>query len=102
MIYAPEAIVYHVHALTFRSFWKQHFNYGRGAFRFHKTRAQRRQKRVILETKAFYLGIFRYPFLQTRGCRRALQLAMLLIAMSQGATAQECYRKSQQTRGDHR
>ena len=85
MIYAPDAIVYHVHALTFRSFWKQHFNYGRGAFRFHKTRARGSQRPVVLETKAFYLGIFRYPFLQTRG-RRALQLAMLL-AMSQGATA---------------
>lgn len=41
MIYAPEVIVHHAHALTLRTFWWQHFNYGRGAMRFHQTRAQR-------------------------------------------------------------
>ena len=26
-LYAPDAVVYHAHALTFRTFWRQHFNY---------------------------------------------------------------------------
>jgi glycosyltransferase involved in cell wall biosynthesis len=41
MTYAPEAVVYHAHLLTLGAFWQQHFNYGRGAFRFHQVRAER-------------------------------------------------------------
>src|SRR5574341_76745 len=41
MAYAPEAIVYHSHALTLRSFWWQHYNYGRGARYFHALRTER-------------------------------------------------------------
>jgi GT2 family glycosyltransferase len=85
MMYAPEATVYHRQALTLRSFWRQHFSYGRGAFRFHQARARHAQKRATLEAKAFYLGILRYPFLQTQGLH-ALLLATLL-AVAQGATA---------------
>jgi cellulose synthase/poly-beta-1,6-N-acetylglucosamine synthase-like glycosyltransferase len=50
MIYTPEALVYHEHALTFPEFWRQHFNYGRGAFRFRSTAAadQRLQNLVGL------------------------------------------------------
>jgi GT2 family glycosyltransferase len=41
MTYAPEAIVRHAHALTLPGFCRQHFNYGRGAFRFYQRRARR-------------------------------------------------------------
>ncbi len=40
MIHEPRAIVYHAHALTFRSFWRQHFGYGCGAYLFHRVRAE--------------------------------------------------------------
>jgi len=86
MSYAPEALVYHGQALTFRSFWRQHFNYGRGAFRFYQMRARRRrQNRIALEHRSFYWGILCYPFSQVQG-GQAFLLA-LLIAASQGATA---------------
>lgn len=39
MIHTPEALVYHEHALTFAGFLRQHFNYGRGAFRFRRAAA---------------------------------------------------------------
>ncbi len=42
IIYAPEAVVFHAHPLTFRSFCKLYFNYGRGAFRYHQIRARRK------------------------------------------------------------
>jgi len=35
MIYAPEAIIYHAHRLTFSTYIKQHFNYGRGSYKFY-------------------------------------------------------------------
>ena len=41
MTYAQEVIVYHEHDLTLRTFLRQHFSYGRGAFWFHRIRARR-------------------------------------------------------------
>lgn len=100
MIYASEAVVYHAHALTFRTFWRQHFNYGRGAFRFYQTRGQRRRERVRPEAKSFYLDMLRFPLSQAQGWR-ALVLATLLT-ISQGASATGIlWEKVNQTRGDH-
>jgi GT2 family glycosyltransferase len=78
MVYAPEALVYHAHALTLRTFWRQHFNYGRGAFYFHWARARRGQTRVRVEPLTFYLSLLRYPSLQVQN-RQALLLAALLM-----------------------
>jgi len=85
MIYAPEVLVYHAHALTFRTFWRQHFNYGRGAFRFRRACAQRSHGHIRLEPLSFYLHLLRYPLSQARGWR-ALSLTALLV-LSQGANA---------------
>lgn len=38
--YAPEAVVYHAHRMNFRTFWLQHFHYGRGKFRVQRLRGQ--------------------------------------------------------------
>ncbi len=85
MIHAPEAIVRHAHALTLRSFWRQHLRYGRGAYRFHARRAHRRQESLRVEPLRFYVDLLRYPLTQRRGWR-ALALAALL-GLSQGANA---------------
>lgn len=42
MRYVPEAVIYHAHPLTLRGFCRQHFQYGRGALRYHRLRARRR------------------------------------------------------------
>jgi GT2 family glycosyltransferase len=84
MIYAPEVLVYHWHPLTCRTFWKQHWNYGRGASYFHHIRVRRGQGRTWLKPPAFFLDLLRYPFSQVRG-QRALLLAALLV-MAQEAT----------------
>lgn len=41
MLYQQSAVVYHAHQLTLRAFVTQHFRYGRGAAKYHRTRAQR-------------------------------------------------------------
>ena len=41
LVYAPEALVYHTRDLRLGGFLRQHFGYGRGAFRFHRARVQR-------------------------------------------------------------
>ena len=83
MTYAPEILVYHAHGLSFRSFWRQQFRYGRGAFGFHRVRAQRTQKGIRLQAPSFYLNLLRHSFSQGR-CGRRLMLAGLLL-VSQGA-----------------
>lgn len=85
MIYAPEVLVRHSHALTGLNFWKQHFNYGRGALFFHQRRARYGCERIALEPLSFYLNLIRAPFGQTRS-PRALLLAALLF-LSQVANA---------------
>ncbi|MCS6859684.1 MAG: glycosyltransferase [Abditibacteriales bacterium] len=85
LVYAPEVVVYHAHALTLRTFWRQHFHYGGGAFRFHQTRARRGAGRIRLESPSFYMNLLRYPFSQAQG-RQALLVAALLV-LSQGANA---------------
>jgi GT2 family glycosyltransferase len=57
MIYAPEALVDHEHALTFAGFWQQHFNYGRGAFRFRRAAAGDGRGQNIL---GFYTSMPRF------------------------------------------
>jgi glycosyltransferase involved in cell wall biosynthesis len=52
LLYRPQAIVRHFHPLTFLGFWRQHQNYGRGAYRFHSIRHQRAGGAVKVEPVA--------------------------------------------------
>jgi GT2 family glycosyltransferase len=61
LVYAPQAQVYHAHQLTFQTFWRQHFNYGRGAFCFHQARAHRSQGEIAVEPLLFYFKLLTYP-----------------------------------------
>ncbi len=85
LIYSPEVVVYHAHALTFRTFWRQHFNYGRGALYFHRVRARRGQTRLRMEPIRFYLDLLRHPSLQVRG--RPAPLLTTLLGIAQIANA---------------
>jgi glycosyltransferase involved in cell wall biosynthesis len=76
MTYAPEALVYHAHSLNLRTFYRQHLNYGRGAFRFHRARAQRGSGPFKPDLK-FYFHCFRAPF--TNGQRHPAVLPLLVI-----------------------
>jgi GT2 family glycosyltransferase len=83
MTYAPEAIVYHAHSLTFRTFFWQHFNYGRGAFRFHQTRARRGSGPFKPELQ-FYSDLLRYPFFKEYGLRVLPILLLWQLANTAG------------------
>jgi GT2 family glycosyltransferase len=79
MIYAAEAVVYHAHALSFRTFLRQHFHYGQGAFCFHRVRARRFKDRVKVEPLAFYVNMLRYPFISAQGVQSPLLLMLLVV-----------------------
>jgi glycosyltransferase involved in cell wall biosynthesis len=84
MTYAPEVLIYHSHDLNLRTFWRQHYRYGRGAYRYHQARAQRGTGRFRPDLK-FYRRLFFIPFIQERGIQ-VLRVTILLI-ISQIANA---------------
>jgi len=61
LVYLSAAQVDHAHHLNLGSFWRQHFNYGRGAFHFHHIRSQRGSKKIQVEPLSFYLKLLIYP-----------------------------------------
>lgn len=61
LTYLPEAVIFHAHDLNLVSFWQQHFNYGRGAFRFYLYRIQRGLEGLKVEPQ-FYRELLFYPF----------------------------------------
>ena len=77
MAYVPEVLLYHFHDLKFGTFWRQHFNYGRGAYRYHRARSHRGKGRFRPDLK-FYRRLFFIPFIQERGIR-VLRVTILLI-----------------------
>jgi len=78
--YAADALVRHAHSLTFRTFWRQHFNYGRGAFRLHQLRARREARGIRVEPLGFYLKMLGYPFARTQSRKAALLAALVWVA----------------------
>lgn len=68
--FAADVVVDHAHALDFARFNRQHFNYGRGAFDLHRSRASRGSTSLALEPARFYVGLVTYPLRRERGWRR--------------------------------
>lgn len=84
MTYAPEVLIYHYHDLTPRRLWRQHFNYGRGAFDFHHVSARSGTKFQF--DPAFYLSIFRFPLTRYAGSRSLFMEALMFeIQMANAA-----------------
>jgi len=91
MVYAPEVVVYHAHALTLRTFWRLHCNYGRGSRRYRVKCAQRKGTDMELEPLRFYINLLRYPFSRPR-LRKKLRLVGLL-GVAQAANAAGFFRR---------
>jgi GT2 family glycosyltransferase len=83
MVYAPEVQVYHTHELTLSKLWRQHFNYGRGAFCFHKIRSNRTKQPIKVEPLSFYINLLTYPI--SRLSNKIGVLVAVLIFISQVA-----------------
>lgn len=80
LIYAPEARVYHHHEMGAIEYWRQHFNYGRGAHRYHLARRARGQRRPPLEPLAFYLRLVAWPFRERVTAGAVMQSALLAVS----------------------
>ena len=62
VIYSSDLVVRHSHDLDFFRFFKQHFNYGRGAYSFFKIRSEYHDVTARVHSFKFYSKMFRYPF----------------------------------------
>ncbi|MEM7793025.1 MAG: glycosyltransferase [Cyanobacteria bacterium P01_C01_bin.118] len=69
MTYAPKMQINHAHKLSLSKFWRQHFNYGRGAFHFHQIRSQRQSAPMKVEPFSFYWNLLTYPLAKNEGWR---------------------------------
>lgn len=77
--HVPAAVIRHSHNLSMRGFWRQHFNYGRGAFHFQRARLAAGRPAPRREPLSFYLGLIAYPAKATRA-RRAHLSAMMFVS----------------------
>jgi GT2 family glycosyltransferase len=80
IIYAPEMLIFHAHHLTLRSFYRQHFNYGRGAFHFHKSRSRKLPGGKSRQPLSFYLKLLGCPFAQRRARRAHILTPLILLS----------------------
>lgn len=81
LVYEPDAVVGHLHAMTLRGYLRQHANYGRGARHLHRVLDANGDPRPRLEALNFYLALVTYP-LRQKGRSRARQSALLLLSQA--------------------
>jgi len=79
MIHAPGAIVYHAHPLTMRSFFRQHWSYGRGAFHFWHLHSRRIGGGFRVEHWAFYRDLLFFAFSRVHGRWKCLVAPLLVL-----------------------
>lgn len=76
--FIPDAQIEHFHQMGLREFWRQHFQYGRGAHQFHRALAQRQGRPLTIEHPSFYLRLLFFPLLKGVSLRN-LQISTLLL-----------------------
>jgi hypothetical protein len=79
----PEARVRHAE-MDLRSFWKQHFSYGAGAWRYWECKHERGLEGPKLEPPSFYLKLVNHA--RKNKLKHPLRLTLLLV-LSQVANA---------------
>ena len=74
--YEPGAIIDHFHGMTLAKFWRQHSNYGRGAYHLHKILDERGSELPKREPLSFYFNLLLYP-LKTHGLRGIFSVVLM-------------------------
>jgi GT2 family glycosyltransferase len=79
LVYAPEAVVAHAHRLTLGKLWRQHYDYGRGAYVYHSGCLSKGRHRVQLEGPSFYVQLPFHAWAEQTGTRAARCAALLVV-----------------------
>jgi glycosyltransferase involved in cell wall biosynthesis len=72
-----DAVVCHAHPMGFLGFWRQHANYGRGAYHYHRLR---QHKTLQPEPIKFYTDLIYYPIRNAEGMRSWIHAGLLGIS----------------------
>lgn len=86
LVFAPDAVVEHHHALTLRRFFRQHANYGRGARHLHRALDRRGAAPPKVEPARFYAGLLLWPVRRwgLRGLGGVALMGLSQVAMVRG------------------
>ena len=82
---APDALVTHAAASSLGRFWRRHYAFGEGAYRFRSRHTRVAGRHVALEPPGFYRRLVWAPF--TRGVGLNAAAIAALIVVSQAASA---------------
>lgn len=82
MAFATDAVVRHNRAMTLRSFCRQHFNYGRGAYQFYQGDRGRPADRVRGVVLGMLRHLVREAFRTTRGAEPYALTGLLLLSQA--------------------
>ena len=80
VLYRPDCVVDHAHCLNFSSYFRQHFNYGRGAYHFRYLSARRSSSHIRFEPLSFYCRLIIHPWSAAVPIRSAKLLALMVIS----------------------
>lgn len=111
MMLERAAIIDHFHAMTFRGFWRQHFNYGQASWHYHRTvptttttttpPTQTKTADSGRVGSGFALNILAHPMKHGRGQSALFRLRVAtLLALSQAATVAGSLAAWRKGRGD--
>jgi GT2 family glycosyltransferase len=84
IVFVDDAVVAHAHDLNAVTFWRQHFNYGRGAWGFRQARLDRGSDPVKVEPWGFYRDLVWFP-VREHGPRGLLLAALVVVAQAANA-----------------
>jgi len=80
MIYVPEAMVVHKSLVGLRGFWRRHYHYGIGAYRFRSLQAKHGDSAMVLAPAGFYWHLIRYPLAKKIGLREIAVSFLIMIS----------------------
>jgi glycosyltransferase involved in cell wall biosynthesis len=84
-VYAADAVVHHHHELNLFTFLRQHFGYGRGAFRVRQASAQRGRRKIKVEPLSFYFRLPLFGLKEAPGWEALLIATLLVVAQVSNA-----------------
>ena len=86
LFYEPDALVDHFHAMTLKSFLRQHWNYGRGARTLHKQLDARNSPAPKVEPIRFYRELILWPLRKKgiAGLRQSFLMGLTQVSMVAG------------------
>ncbi len=80
LLHAQDMVVEHAHGLSLRRFWRQHLNYGRGAWHLRQARLVRGRPPLGIEPLSFYWRLVTYPLRAAAPRKSALLMGLMWLS----------------------